>query len=368
MTDAPAHRGLRRAGRRAARRARPSSRRRGALPPGAPAQPARADRPGRARRSSPPPRARGARCSSPTPTAAPAGTSTACSPTIPASARLPGAHCYEVFAGARRVRRAARRGAGHLLPHRLPRPALRRPRVAGPRARPPSRAARRRTSATTGASCCSRSRPTPTSCAAGRRAAERLGPGVRAPPRRARTTWPAAVPVDRPERRLMPRRSGAGEVVVILWRDIPAQVNGQLGRERHQVLLSPKFQRAVDRAKRKAQDPHRQRGHRPVAPREHPGRRRPRGERHDRGDAEAARLERRVLRRTARAAWHTPAAGSATSRPGDGCGRAAPRRVHAVGAGGQGRRRHDGAGGGAGHSAPTSTPCAAGAASAAAAR
>ena len=42
------------------------------------------------------------------------------------------------------------------------------------------------------------------------------------------------------------------EVVVILWRDIPAQVNGQSGRERHQVLLDPKFQRAIDRAKRKA--------------------------------------------------------------------------------------------------------------------
>jgi Virulence factor len=47
-------------------------------------------------------------------------------------------------------------------------------------------------------------------------------------------------------------RRRAGEVVVILWRDIPAQVNGQVGRERHQVLLSEKFQRAVDRAKRKA--------------------------------------------------------------------------------------------------------------------
>ncbi|MGH9135164.1 MAG: virulence factor [Ilumatobacteraceae bacterium] len=39
---------------------------------------------------------------------------------------------------------------------------------------------------------------------------------------------------------------------MIYWRDIPAQVNAQLGRERHQVLLSDKFQRAVDRAKRKA--------------------------------------------------------------------------------------------------------------------
>jgi Virulence factor len=42
------------------------------------------------------------------------------------------------------------------------------------------------------------------------------------------------------------------EVVVIMWRDIPAQVNGQAGRQRHQVPLDPKFQRAIDRAKRKA--------------------------------------------------------------------------------------------------------------------
>ena len=48
------------------------------------------------------------------------------------------------------------------------------------------------------------------------------------------------------------RRGGGAEVVTIYWRDIPAQVNGQAGRERHQVLLSTKFQRAVDRAKRKA--------------------------------------------------------------------------------------------------------------------
>ena len=46
-------------------------------------------------------------------------------------------------------------------------------------------------------------------------------------------------------------RHGAS-VVVILWRDIPAQVNGQEGRDRYQVLLSSRFQRAVDRAKRKA--------------------------------------------------------------------------------------------------------------------
>ena len=41
-------------------------------------------------------------------------------------------------------------------------------------------------------------------------------------------------------------------VVVIKWRDIPAQVNAQMGRDRYQVVLSAKFQRAIDRAKRKA--------------------------------------------------------------------------------------------------------------------
>ena len=48
----------------------------------------------------------------------------------------------------------------------------------------------------------------------------------------------------------MPR--GSNEVIVIMWRDIPAQVNAQMGRERKQVQLAEKFQRAIDRAKRKA--------------------------------------------------------------------------------------------------------------------
>ncbi|MFZ9291003.1 MAG: virulence factor [Ilumatobacteraceae bacterium] len=48
----------------------------------------------------------------------------------------------------------------------------------------------------------------------------------------------------------MPRN--ASEVVVIYWRDIPAQVNAQRGRERQQVVLGSKFARAIDRAKRKA--------------------------------------------------------------------------------------------------------------------
>ena len=45
---------------------------------------------------------------------------------------------------------------------------------------------------------------------------------------------------------------GGNSVVIIKWRDIPAQVNAQMGRDRYQVVLSAKFQRAIDRAKRKA--------------------------------------------------------------------------------------------------------------------
>lgn len=40
----------------------------------------------------------------------------------------------------------------------------------------------------------------------------------------------------------------ANELVVILWRDIPAQVNGRTGPERHQVVLPHRFQKAIDRA------------------------------------------------------------------------------------------------------------------------
>ncbi|MBI4883108.1 MAG: virulence factor [Actinobacteria bacterium] len=45
----------------------------------------------------------------------------------------------------------------------------------------------------------------------------------------------------------MARRS-ANEVVVILWRDIPAQINGRTGDERHQAMLPHRFQKAIDRA------------------------------------------------------------------------------------------------------------------------
>ena len=37
-------------------------------------------------------------------------------------------------------------------------------------------------------------------------------------------------------------------LVTIYWRDIPAQVNAQRGRTRHQAPLHRRFQRAIDRA------------------------------------------------------------------------------------------------------------------------
>jgi hypothetical protein len=44
----------------------------------------------------------------------------------------------------------------------------------------------------------------------------------------------------------MPRRGN--ELVVIFWRDIPAQVNARAGAEKHQVVLPRRFQRAIDDA------------------------------------------------------------------------------------------------------------------------
>ena len=45
----------------------------------------------------------------------------------------------------------------------------------------------------------------------------------------------------------MARRSSS-EIVVIMWRDIPAQVNGRDGDAKHQAMLPHRFQKAIDRA------------------------------------------------------------------------------------------------------------------------
>ncbi len=43
-------------------------------------------------------------------------------------------------------------------------------------------------------------------------------------------------------------RRGGSEVIVIMWRDIPAQINGKSGADKHQFILPHRFQKAIDRA------------------------------------------------------------------------------------------------------------------------
>lgn len=50
----------------------------------------------------------------------------------------------------------------------------------------------------------------------------------------------------------MVRRSNNNELVIITWRDIPAQVNGGTGVDKHQRILPQRFQGAIDRAAMKA--------------------------------------------------------------------------------------------------------------------
>lgn len=38
------------------------------------------------------------------------------------------------------------------------------------------------------------------------------------------------------------------QLITIYWRDIPAQVNAKTRGEKHQILLKPRFQTAIDRA------------------------------------------------------------------------------------------------------------------------
>ena len=40
----------------------------------------------------------------------------------------------------------------------------------------------------------------------------------------------------------------AAQLVTIYWRDIPAQVTAQQGRNREKALLDARFQHAIDRA------------------------------------------------------------------------------------------------------------------------
>ena len=49
-------------------------------------------------------------------------------------------------------------------------------------------------------------------------------------------------------RRAGGRRAGGGDLVVIYWRDIPAQVNAGSGDAKIQRILPRRFQRAIDNA------------------------------------------------------------------------------------------------------------------------
>lgn len=44
------------------------------------------------------------------------------------------------------------------------------------------------------------------------------------------------------------RRGGGPSLKIIMWRDIPAQINGTAGDRKVQVELPPRFQKAIDRA------------------------------------------------------------------------------------------------------------------------
>jgi len=50
----------------------------------------------------------------------------------------------------------------------------------------------------------------------------------------------------------MVRRGNRDELIIITWRDIPAQVNGGSGDDKHQQILPQRFHGAIDRAAMKA--------------------------------------------------------------------------------------------------------------------
>ncbi len=56
----------------------------------------------------------------------------------------------------------------------------------------------------------------------------------------------------RSERGRRPSARRADSIVIIRWRDIPAQVNATRGNERHQIMLPRRFQRAIDEAAMRA--------------------------------------------------------------------------------------------------------------------
>ena len=158
--------------------------------------------------------------------------------------RIGGPHCYAFYAGPEGLRRAGRCRAGHVLPHRLPDPAVRHAGDRGARPGPASRAA----------ADVFRQLPAPGLSRPDRgRRARRPAPR----PRPSGWAWPTSTAspgsASSPSSSAPPEGIPMAEKVVVYWRDIPAQVIVKAGRKTAKRQLSERFEQAIDRAAMRAQ-------------------------------------------------------------------------------------------------------------------
>ena len=160
--------------------------------------------------------------------------------------RIPGAHCYEFFAGSETFAELADDEPGtfyltdFLLRHfdRL---------VSAAWASIAIRSSPRSISATTAASSISRRSMRRSGSAAARAA------GAAAGARRSRIASPATADWSAVSRdRSVERHARMAKLIVISWRDVPSQVVVKQGRDTVRVQLSARFQEAVDRAAMRA--------------------------------------------------------------------------------------------------------------------
>jgi hypothetical protein len=162
--------------------------------------------------------------------------------------RLPGAHCYEFFATAQRFAALAEAGAGHLLPDRFPGAPFRAPGAQrlGIDRHPELIAEYFRNYR---ASCIWR-RTKRRAVERARAIAARLGSSSRCrTPVMGLANWRGLAP---PRAAARAKEARMASLIIISWRDIPAQVIVKRGRETAKVQLSHRFQEAVDRAAMRA--------------------------------------------------------------------------------------------------------------------
>ena len=142
--------------------------------------------------------------------------------------RIAGAHCYEFFAGRDDVRRARRRGARHVLPDRFPVAAFRHAGDPRPGHRPPSGAAAAYFGNYRAPRLSRRRRRTP-SARSQAQAHRRSGSGSRIEYRV--TGYRRARRAPGHLREALDGPSHMAKLILISWRDIPAQVIVKRGRE-----------------------------------------------------------------------------------------------------------------------------------------